>query len=190
MWVIERHRRGHLSSSRDPSPGRLLRHLPGDENAATAVEFALVFPLLLSLCFGILDFTLLAFDYHRAGEATRRAARTASIVTPVADLGALTAGAPVVCTSTGGVVSCGGTAVVNDQSFTEVVDDIQTIHPDITGDNVSITYSFTGLGDAATPGGSKSPAKRFFLFSRRHHAFPFSLWILIPFLGMVFPLKG
>jgi len=85
--------------------------------------------------------------------ATRRGARTASIVTSVADLSSLAPGGPVVCTSGGGGVTCSGAAVADAVSFTTVVDDMRGIHPDIAAANVRITYSFTGLGDATTPGG-------------------------------------
>lgn len=54
-----------------------LGRLRGDVQGSAAVEFALVAPILVILTLAALDLASLMFDYHRASEATRRAARVA-----------------------------------------------------------------------------------------------------------------
>lgn len=50
-----------------------------DQRGTAAVEFALVFPLLVVLVFGIIDFGMLVNTNVVVGNATRDAARTASL---------------------------------------------------------------------------------------------------------------
>lgn len=50
-----------------------------DQRGAAAVEFALVFPMLVLLVFGIIDFGLLVNANVTVANATRDAARTASL---------------------------------------------------------------------------------------------------------------
>jgi hypothetical protein len=133
---------------------RLINRLRGDERgAATAVEFAIVLPALLGLSFAILDFTLVAFDYHRAGEATRRGARLAAIVPPVIDLQGLQPGDAAVCLSGTAGPSCGGATIAASESFGAVVTAMQEILPEISAANVRITYRLSDIGDSSTPGG-------------------------------------
>jgi hypothetical protein len=110
-------------------------------------------PALLLLCFGILEFSLVIFDFHRAGEATRRGARLAAISTPVADLDGFSAGTAIGCSSVGGGVSCGGAEAADPALFTAVVAEMRAVLPAIAAENVEIVYRDSGLGDAATPGG-------------------------------------
>ncbi len=130
----------------------LLRLKAATEGLA-AVEFAVLAPVMLGLGFGIVDMGLLVFEYHRAGDAARRATRTATIVSSVPDLSALTAGTPITCTSSGSVVDCGGTAVNSAASFTSIVGAMQALLPQVTPQNVEIEYRLSGIGDAATPAG-------------------------------------
>ncbi len=131
---------------------RLLRRMAGAEEGSVVTEFALILPVLLMLSFGIIDFTLAIFDYHRAGEAVRRGTRVATIEAPVADLSTLTQGTSYVCTSGGGV-ACTGAAVNDAVAFTTIVTAMQAVLPAITAANVQIVYDFSGVGDNARPGG-------------------------------------
>jgi len=135
--------------------GRLLGRWRGDRAGGAAVEFALLLPVLLLFCFGLIDFTLLMFDYHRAGEATRRGARLAVMESAVANLSGLSSASPITCTIVAGVVNCGAAPVSAAANFTQIVDGMREIYPSIASGNVSIRYSFTGIGDIATPGGIK-----------------------------------
>ncbi len=127
-----------------------------DRRGAVAVEFAFLFPIALVFTFGLIEFSLILFDFHRLSEATRRGARAAIIQTAVADLTGLT-GAAISCQGTGVTtgdysVTC-TTSVADAAAFQTIVQDMQGIKPDLTGSNVSITYTDTGVtGGAETPG--------------------------------------
>lgn len=51
------------------------------------IEFALVVPLLLFIVFGLIDLTRLIYHNSLLAEATREAARMASVGSPVVDIG-------------------------------------------------------------------------------------------------------
>ena len=135
-----------------PTSGIDLRRIAGDERGDAILSIGILLPLLVALTFGILEFSLVMFDFHRAGEAVRRAARMAAIGTAITDVGGLGAGTSVTCSATGGTVSCsGGTA---DQAvFDAILASMQEVLPAIGADNVEIEYSHSGIGDATTPGG-------------------------------------
>jgi Flp pilus assembly protein TadG len=60
-------------------PGTRLRRPRGrDESGVAAVEAALVFPLVLLITFGIIEFSFLLRDYIGASQAARDSVRTAS----------------------------------------------------------------------------------------------------------------
>jgi Flp pilus assembly protein TadG len=120
-----------------------LRALWRDTDGNTLVGFALLSPVLLSLTLGIVEFSLLAFDFHRANEATRRIARAAAMTAPLVSETTLTSN---------GTAQCSGAGCAGLDALTDGADDI---FPDITVSNVQVTYSLTGIGDLATPGGVK-----------------------------------
>lgn len=124
-----------------------------DSRGESLIGFAFVAPLLMLLSLGILEFGLLVFDYQRAGEATRRAARLAAISDPIANVSGFAAGSAVQCIASGGGVSCAGAAAANPGVFNAIVSDVQAILPAITAANLVIRYSDSGIGDPATPGG-------------------------------------
>lgn len=117
------------------------------------VSFALVIPLIAIVSVAILEFASVSLDYHRAGEATRRGARLAAILPPVADLSALPANASVTCTSSGEMAACGGGSVVAPETFDSVIASMSAMLPAIADENIEIIYSQSDLGDASTPGG-------------------------------------
>ena len=133
--------------------GDLLGALRRDARGSMVSEFALVVPIMFLLSIGILELALVAFDYHRAGEATRAAARTATIEPPIASLAAVVAGGTVRCTGGAETVVCDNGAIITPETFDQIMADLQERLPTIGPDNVEIVYSLSGLGDDTTPGG-------------------------------------
>jgi Flp pilus assembly protein TadG len=118
-----------------------------------AVSFAIFVPILVLISVAILEFASVGLDYHRAGEATRRGARLATILPPVANLSTLQPSAEVVCTAGDTVPSCSGAALETAATFDAVLASMSAMLPAIAGENIEIVYSQSGLGDATTPGG-------------------------------------
>jgi Flp pilus assembly protein TadG len=151
-----------------------LRHICRETRAASAVEFALVLPLLLLLLFGIIDGGRLMWEFNRAEKATQMGARFAAVTNPVLGSGfsdysfAITdlvpAGSAVPtsefdnatctqgsCTCVGGTV-CGSVAY-DGTAFQAIVDRMATMYPQITAANVRVEYKNVGLGFAGDPNG-------------------------------------
>jgi len=124
-----------------------------NSRGSMVIEFALIIPVMFGLSVGILEFALVAFDYHRAGEATRAAARTATIEPPIASLATVAAGGVVRCTGGAEEVFCGNETVVAPETFVRIMADLQARLPTIEASNVEVIYSLSGLGDNSTPGG-------------------------------------
>lgn len=133
-----------------------LRRLLRDSGGGALVEFGLILPTLLLVSFGAIEFTITMFDYHRMGEAARRGARQAIISPPVARLETLQAVGTITCTKTSSI-SCGAALLHASASanFTAILSAIQEIAPGVAGSNVTISYSWSGIGDLTTPGGIK-----------------------------------
>lgn len=145
------------------------------ERGGAAVEFALVFPLLVLLTFGILEFGFILFQMNMMEKATQIGARKAVTSDPVAPtIATYTAsetgigpGLPlpaglqleVSCTEDG----CSGTGAIADPGFSEdafeaIVAEMKTMYPGIEPENVVVTYRHVGLGFVGRPGGSVVPA--------------------------------
>jgi Flp pilus assembly protein TadG len=119
------------------------------QEGATAVEFALIAPLLVLFSAGLLDFSLILYDFHRYSEVTRRGVREAVIQEPIASLNTLST-TPVICNGdAGGGVSCTGGAVVSAASFTSILSEMKKMVPGVTGDKVQIRYVDSGLPASA-----------------------------------------
>jgi Flp pilus assembly protein TadG len=144
---------------------------------AGAAEFALVLPLLLILLFGIIDGGRFAWEYNRAEKATQVGARMAVVTNvistslrdntyvgvnvggktlkggdtiPLEALGTITCNAST-CSCTG---ACGGiTAARDGAAFTNLVNRMRQIKPDIAEANVRVLYRGSGLGFAGDPNG-------------------------------------
>ncbi len=112
-----------------------IRKFLKNREGATAVEFAFVMPVLLLLSFGIIEFCVVFFEYHKANEATRIIARNLSRVAPLVNEATLTAANTYTCT----VATCGG--------IDGVIADAQTIIPSLTSADVEISYEVTDLGN-------------------------------------------
>ena len=123
-----------------------------EEAGEALIGFAFALPVLLGLMLAILEFGLLAFDYHRAGEAVRRGARLAATALPVADTAGFTAGSTATCIATGGV-SCNGETALRPENFEAVVATMHEIYPKLTAGNVELVYTASGIGETGTPAG-------------------------------------
>lgn len=151
----------------------MMRQLRLDRSGASAAEFALVLPLLIFMLLGILDAGRLLWEVNKAEKATQVGARVA-IVTDVISMGlgdqdyvgvgGLTQGDlipvgaldPLVCTR----ASCVCTGACPDvfdttdaAAFDRVVQRMQFMKPDISADDVTVTYRGSGLGFAGDPNG-------------------------------------
>ncbi len=129
------------------------RRLSSDRRGSALVEFALVSSVLVVLSLAALDLAALMFDYHRAGEATRRAARTAAIEAPIVDLSALVNPAALTCRGGAGGPSCSGAAIVSAGSFDLILADARAILPTLAPENLEIEYRDSGLGTPDSPAG-------------------------------------
>lgn len=131
---------------------RLLRdRLFRNRRGAVAVEFALLFPVVILLTFGIIELSLVAYDYHRLGEATRRGAREVIISPTIPSISGY-AGATITCgASGGGSVTCSGAAVDDDTAMTTMLTSMRQIQPDITIQNIQIIYEDSGLSPPGSP---------------------------------------
>ncbi|MDP6272162.1 MAG: pilus assembly protein [Alphaproteobacteria bacterium] len=131
------------------------RKVRRDRRGVTAIEFALVAPLLVGLTLGLIDFALVMLEFNQASEATRRATRVVQIEERLADISDITA-ADIVCTaSSAGVVSCSANSeeATADADFATIITEMQDVYPVIGAENVKITYSQSGVGDPGKPGG-------------------------------------
>lgn len=133
----------------------------------------MVLPLLIILLFGIIDGGRFMWEYNRAEKATQVGARMAVVTdvisTGIRDnsyigVGGLTPGqtipesalGTVVCTSTGCTCTGACTGVgtgANAAAFTNLVNRMRDIKPDIAAANVEVVYRGSGLGFAGDPNG-------------------------------------
>jgi hypothetical protein len=142
------------------------------EAGAAAVELAILFPLLLMFTFGILEFGLVLHQMNTLEKATQFGVRKAVTWDPVAPelatyTGSGSAGTPLPaglqleivcdiagCTGTGAITSPGYSSA----AFTEMVDEMAKIYPQIGPEDVVITYRNIGLGFIGRPGGAVVPS--------------------------------
>lgn len=146
---------GRSAMRRLPRPRRLrgLNRLARNRDGATAISVAAALPVLLVLGMATVEFSLVMLDYHRAGEATRRGARLAAIMPPIADLTALETSGTVRCGMVDTVPACDGGVVTAPDTFDAMLAEMSAALPAINGTSVEVTYSPSGLGSAETPGG-------------------------------------
>jgi len=120
--------------------GRALGRLWRDRRGIEAIEFAMIGPVLIFATIGTLELGLAIFDYHRAGEATRRGARMAVLEQPIASLDNLK-NAKVACKGSAASVSCTGGSVESAASFTAIVDAMREMMPTLVRANVEVAYA-------------------------------------------------
>ena len=110
------------------------------------VETALVLALFMLLVFGIIEFALAYFTWHRAAEGARDGLRYAIVSSPAT-------GGPLALTCPGGqvTVSCGTAACA------PVLARINRAAPFVTGDQVSLTYACSTTGNPDRPAAMAIP---------------------------------
>ena len=136
---------------------RLFKPFRSNTSGATLIEFSFVFPLLLIMTFGIVEFGYVLYQYNSAQKATQAGARaastrlilegvsdcfvntTATAGTDCADTGALSWGG-VTCTGTTGTTNC------NSAGLTSVLNEMQLYYPQVQAANLEVDFGPTGLG--------------------------------------------
>lgn len=146
---------------------------------STAAEFAVVLPLLLVLMFGIIDAGRYMWTINRGQKAVQAGARYAIVTNTVPgglqDYTFVSAtnppGSPIPvsafgsinCTASAGTPACScgaapcSSAMVgttNSAAFTAIADRMRRFYPEISNNNVRVTYEGVGLGFAGNPHGS------------------------------------
>lgn len=153
---------------------RLMLNLRSDRRGASAAEFALVLPLMLLLLLGILDVGRLMWTWNQAEKATQTGVRYAVATNVVANnlagfsfatTGYGTQGDPVSTTAFTGIActstscTCTGSAcgdinaTLNNTAFTNLINRMNDIFPQIAAANVTVDYTNVGLGFAGDPNG-------------------------------------
>ena len=153
-----------------------LLRLASSNRAAAAAEFALVLPLLLLFLLGMLDVGRLMWTWNRAEKATQMGVRYAVATEMVptglatysfASQGGIPQGDPIpqsafggaTCSSSGGTVSCVCNATCptlspyNQTAFTNIVARMDAFLPELSANDVTVEYGYSGLGYAGDPNG-------------------------------------
>ena len=151
-----------------------------DRKAASAVEFALVAPLVFLFIFGMIDAGRYMWQVNQAEKATQMGVRYAVATDPVATpltsysfavTDAATAGLPVptanfdtatcdnsscTCTSTTGnfCTQVNNAANYNATAFSNIVAQVRKRFRPVTASNVVVDYRNIGLGFAGNPTGA------------------------------------
>ena len=143
-----------------------------DRSGGGAAEFSLVLPFLILILFGMIDTGRYMWEYNKAEKATMMGARFAVVTNPVdSDLvttnyvgtGGLTQGDPIPA-SAFGLVTCTSTSCTcttspcpgltrDGTAFTNIVNRMKLMNPDITEAKVQVQYGSSGLGYAGDPNG-------------------------------------
>ncbi len=134
---------------------RYAKRFARDEDGAYLVEFGITFPVLILLSCGLLEFSLIAFEYQRAAEATRRGVRLAIIQEPIPNTANLLIDNIITCVAPLGTVTCtGGSPSANaDALFTALFNEMQAAYPPLTMGDIVVTFEGTDVGSAGDIGG-------------------------------------
>jgi Flp pilus assembly protein TadG len=152
----------------------MIRALRLDRSGASAAEFALVVPLLILFVLGLIDAGRFIWETNRVEKATQMGARMAVVTQPVSTglanqdylgVGGLTQG-DVIPASALGTVTCGRTScscngsacpnnanVADSDAFDRIFARMRMMKPDISADEVTVSYRGAGLGYAGDPHG-------------------------------------
>jgi len=140
-----------------------------DETGSTAVEFALVSIVFLTMMFGIIDAARFAWEFNSAKAAARAGARLAAVSPPVVQqlvaydaVGSLSLPGGAALPSDGVSIpdySCNSTSCTSSgtqvaANFTPIVTRMQQYYPKVRASNVTIKYRERGLGVAGNPYGT------------------------------------
>lgn len=155
---------------------RIIRRTIRDEQGASAVEFALLVPVMLLIFFTILDVAAYAFAINLGEKSTQMGARLA-VVTDSVDsamedfefVGQTVGGVTYTqgdriqasalgvetCTTSGCTCTpaCPWTASHDSAAFNRILARVQRIYPRVTAANLVIEYRGSGLGYAGDPAG-------------------------------------
>ena len=144
-----------------------------DRRAAVGAEFAMVVPIVILFVLGMVDVGRMMWTWNRAEKAAQMGVRYAAVTDmasaelqsydfysegiPRGETIPDTSFSGATCTSTGCTGCSGGTicdnvAVVS-PAFTNTVRRMQAIMPEIQPENVTIEYSYSGLGYSGDPYG-------------------------------------
>ena len=152
----------------------IARALIKDKGGSSAVEFALVLPLLLIFLLGIIDAGRFLWEYNQAEKATQVGARVAVVTNvipggmvgtqyvgvsgltqgdriPASALGTLSC-SRTSCSCTG---TCPATGTINTAAFDYIVLRMRNVDPNINAANVRVEYRGSGLGFAGDPDTTK-----------------------------------
>jgi len=126
-----------------------------DESGAFIVEFGIAFPMLILLSFGLLEFSLVVFDYQRAAEATRRGIRTTILSYTIPNTATLLDGSVISCKMVTGVVNCtgGSPSLYAADQFNILLAEMREVYPTLTDSNVVVNYEGTNIGSPDEAGG-------------------------------------
>lgn len=133
----------------------LVRRFLADESGAFIIEFGIAFPILILLSFGLLEFSLVVFDYQRAAEATRAGVRFTIINPPIAKTATILEGSTIKCYNTTGTVQCEGGSPDDEANarWANLMAEMTGIYPTLKDENVIVTYSGTDVGEEYEYGG-------------------------------------
>lgn len=162
---------------RRPKHSDLARRLARARSGAAATEFAIVTFALVLFTLGIIDVGFALYWFNRAEKATQLGVRVAVVSNPVTDFledfsgtsgpGAGNAGdscadatgaiqpfcshADITCTATSGVGSC-TLGTFSSAAFSKIFNEMRTLYPQLSSNNVEVEYRATPLGFAGRPG--------------------------------------
>lgn len=129
------------AASRKPSHTRLRRLLQG-EYAQSLVEFTLIFPVLLILVFGVIDFGMGLRAYVTVSQAAREGARYASVGNPA---GTFTTGGSGECNGSTTTTTVGRVCGVLDGLRLTNVSSVSVTYPNgqAPGEAVHVSVQYT-----------------------------------------------
>jgi len=132
-----------------------IRRFLANEDGAFLVEFGITFPVLILLSFGLLEFSLVVFDYQRAAEATRAGVRHTILNDPIANTAALLNDAVITCEKPDKDVVCVGGSPDDtaDKHFNRLMKEMRGIYPTLGEDNIIVSYKGTNVGEEDEYGG-------------------------------------
>jgi Flp pilus assembly protein TadG len=155
----------------------LIKRLEISNDASTAVEFAMVLPLLLIFLLGIIDASRFMWTMNRVEKATQMGARMAAVTdmvpgglyakdfsetvgqgisVPTSSFGLAQCSKPsgtVTCSCDTNVGGCPTLTPYNSTAFNAIVTRMSLLAPVITEKEVTIRYANSGLGYAGNPNG-------------------------------------
>jgi len=117
-----------------------------DQRGEAIVSFALVFPILLLLSFGILEFAFAMMDRHQAAESLRLFSRSVAISITTEDLENIESDSPTICSYSNQQVSCNnGTNIASWTKLIAGFQKAQAVFPRLNASHIVLIFEPTGL---------------------------------------------